>query len=121
MLSVVDMYVFFFFFSSRRRHTRLQGDWSSDVCSSDLIVAGKLGACLVVIGALLAGTLVYPAWVYHVQPFSLEPLIAAYLGLVLFSLVCASYGLFVSSLTESQVLAGFLTALPLLALGERGD
>src|SRR5256885_8603736 len=25
------------FFSSRRRHTRLQGDWSSDVCSSDLI------------------------------------------------------------------------------------
>src|SRR5256885_4391712 len=26
-----------FFFSSRRRHTRLQGDWSSDVCSSDLI------------------------------------------------------------------------------------
>src|SRR5256885_8707947 len=28
-----------FFFSSRRRHTRLQGDWSSDVCSSDLVVA----------------------------------------------------------------------------------
>src|SRR5688500_5548199 len=28
-----------FFFSSRRRHTRLQGDWSSDVCSSDLAVA----------------------------------------------------------------------------------
>src|SRR5256885_12891838 len=27
-----------FFFSSRRRHTRLQGDWSSDVCSSDLKV-----------------------------------------------------------------------------------
>src|SRR5688500_19304945 len=28
-----------FFFSSRRRHTRLQGDWSSDVCSSDLVTA----------------------------------------------------------------------------------
>src|SRR5256885_9927508 len=28
---------YFFFFSSRRRHTRLQGDWSSDVCSSDLV------------------------------------------------------------------------------------
>src|SRR6516162_748169 len=25
----------YYFFSSRRRHTRLQGDWSSDVCSSD--------------------------------------------------------------------------------------
>src|SRR5256885_11363856 len=31
---VYDDYVCFF--SSRRRHTRLQGDWSSDVCSSDL-------------------------------------------------------------------------------------
>src|SRR5207248_4899971 len=27
-----------FFFSSRRRHTRSYGDWSSDVCSSDLQV-----------------------------------------------------------------------------------
>src|SRR5437762_9347145 len=27
----------FFFFSSRRRHTRYIGDWSSDVCSSDLM------------------------------------------------------------------------------------
>src|SRR5688500_19938646 len=30
------MLLYLFFFSSRRRHTRLQGDWSSDVCSSDL-------------------------------------------------------------------------------------
>src|SRR5699024_11950076 len=28
---------FFFFFSSRRRHTRSKRDWSSDVCSSDLV------------------------------------------------------------------------------------
>src|SRR5260370_28975636 len=27
----------FFFFSSRRRHTRFKCDWSSDVCSSDLV------------------------------------------------------------------------------------
>src|SRR5260221_8926658 len=35
---------FFFFFSSRRRHTRSLCDWSSDVCSSDLlrIVAKQL-------------------------------------------------------------------------------
>src|SRR5256885_10909538 len=33
----------FFFFSSRRRHTRLQGDWSSDVCSSDLLNAPEMG------------------------------------------------------------------------------
>src|SRR5207248_3507032 len=29
--------LFIFFFSSRRRHTRSYGDWSSDVCSSDLV------------------------------------------------------------------------------------
>src|SRR2546426_12448419 len=34
--------VLFFFFSSRRRHTRLQGDWSSDVCSSDLAAVADL-------------------------------------------------------------------------------
>src|SRR2546426_4678467 len=33
-----------FFFSSRRRHTRLQGDWSSDVCSSDL-ESGEVTTC----------------------------------------------------------------------------
>src|SRR5207253_3834554 len=30
-------YCFCFFFSSRRRHTRWPRDWSSDVCSSDLL------------------------------------------------------------------------------------
>src|SRR5256885_3420773 len=41
----------FFFFSSRRRHTRLQGDWSSDVCSSDLrqapacVISAPRAAC----------------------------------------------------------------------------
>src|SRR5438876_11486893 len=37
-LSVILFDFFFFFFSSRRRHTRWTGDWSSDVCSSDLVI-----------------------------------------------------------------------------------
>src|SRR5690606_41545782 len=32
---------YFFFFSSRRRHTRFSRDWSSDVCSSDLLRRGS--------------------------------------------------------------------------------
>src|SRR5256885_3305932 len=50
-----------FFFSSRRRHTRLQGDWSSDVCSSDLTITtgerdleGK--ADVGIVGAGIAGS-----------------------------------------------------------------
>src|SRR2546422_2372636 len=35
---------FFFFFSSRRRHTRCSRDWSSDVCSSDLMVVVSIGS-----------------------------------------------------------------------------
>src|SRR6266849_9821663 len=33
-----------FFFSSRRRHTRSTRDWSSDVCSSDLLAADLVGS-----------------------------------------------------------------------------
>src|SRR5260370_18307124 len=35
------IHLFFFFFSSRRRHTRFKCDWSSDVCSSDLVSGGQ--------------------------------------------------------------------------------
>src|SRR5207248_4303415 len=36
LLSIIRSSFLVFFFSSRRRHTRSYGDWSSDVCSSDL-------------------------------------------------------------------------------------
>src|SRR5690348_17568531 len=45
-----------FFFSSRRRHTRWTGDWSSDVCSSDLATPSRetevRAAALEALGAL---------------------------------------------------------------------
>src|SRR5207253_6122927 len=52
---LVEMYfcvVFFFFFSSRRRHTRWPRDWSSDVCSSDLISHSALVKCRGELGRL---------------------------------------------------------------------
>src|SRR6201995_914644 len=36
-----DTKISLFFLSSRRRHTRLVSDWSSDVCSSDLVYAAS--------------------------------------------------------------------------------
>src|SRR5437763_12310085 len=39
LLARADALHHLFFFSSRRRHTRYIGDWSSDVCSSDLPAA----------------------------------------------------------------------------------
>jgi ABC-2 type transport system permease protein len=80
------------------------------------VVAAKLGACLVVVATLLGCTLVYPCWLYAQQPFPVGAVAAGYLGLFLLAAACAAYGLFVSSCTDSQVLAGFLTLLPLLLL-----
>src|SRR6266511_4458692 len=35
------------FFSSRRRNTRFSRDWSSDVCSSDLVDQSSQGDCVI--------------------------------------------------------------------------
>src|SRR5689334_24409256 len=50
---VIAAYVSVFFFSSRRRHTRWNCDWSSDVCSSDLL-AEALGVGQNVVSKVLA-------------------------------------------------------------------
>src|SRR6266496_930085 len=42
MCGALIKYVLFFFFSSRRRHTSSLRDWSSDVCSSDLVAPHRL-------------------------------------------------------------------------------
>src|SRR5437867_1690810 len=56
----------FFFFSSRRRHTRSYGDWSSDVCSSDL-------GSVVTLTASPAAGYVFSSWSISASrnPFSL--------------------------------------------------
>src|SRR5438309_8976887 len=54
--------VFFFFFSSRRRHTRWNCDWSSDVCSSDLIQSAKT-VDISVVGATTEISTVLADWI----------------------------------------------------------
>src|SRR5690606_36285535 len=49
-----------FFFSSRRRHTSFSRDWSSDVCSSDLELAGGV----ITLSGPLTSTRNYPAVAY---------------------------------------------------------
>src|SRR5437879_12387261 len=50
-----------FVFSSRRRHTRYIGDWSSDVCSSDLAASGG-GGSLASVSAGIAEALITTAF-----------------------------------------------------------
>lgn len=73
------------------------------------IVAAKFAACALVLLLLLAGTLVYPLYLSWLQPLPWAPLVASYLGLVLLGLSFVACGLFISSLTDSQMVAAIAT------------
>lgn len=78
------------------------------------ILLGKYLACLTVFLVFLGGTLIYPAIVYWIQPFDPWPFVARYVGVLLFLAACVACGLFISSLTESQVVASSCTFVLLL-------
>ncbi len=69
----------------------------------------KFSACAVVFSIMLGCTLLYPIYVHVLQPFAWVPLIAGYMGLFLLGLSFIACGIFVSSLTENQVVAGMAT------------
>src|SRR5256886_4260769 len=61
----------FFFFSSRRRHTRFDCDWSSDVCSSDLI-AHPITICMPIAQTFLIA-FCSNLQLYSILNFSIHP------------------------------------------------
>lgn len=69
------------------------------------LLAAKFLACALVCAGLLAATLLYPWYLSTIQPLPLAPLLIGYTGLYLLGLSFVACGLFVSSLTESQVIA----------------
>ena len=84
------------------------------------VILGKfLGAWGLVL-VLLATTLLYPflmfEWPWHLGSLDWGPVLAGYLGLVVYSAAAVSIGLLVSSLTESQIIALFVTFIVLFAL-----
>ncbi len=78
------------------------------VRDSELFLA-KLVACAAVFLVMLAGTLLYPIYMQSLQPLPWWPLIPGYIGLFLLGLSFIACGVFVSSLTESQVVAAIGT------------
>jgi ABC-2 type transport system permease protein len=89
------------------------------VRDSDVILGKFLGALGLVLVLILA-TIIYPllmfSFVWHLGPLDHGPVVSGYVGLVLFSGAAVSLGLLVSSLTESQVIAFFITFILLVAL-----
>ena len=84
------------------------------------VILGKfLGAWGLVL-VLIASTLLYPLLMFvfpwHLGPLDAGPVVTGYIGLILYSAAAISIGLLVSALTESQVIAFFVTFVVLFGL-----
>lgn len=80
------------------------------------IIMGKYLACVLVFIVMLALTLLYPVLLEIVFSVDIGPLVACYTGLFLLGAACIACGIFLSSLTENQIVAAISTVGVLLFL-----
>jgi ABC-2 type transport system permease protein len=89
------------------------------VRDSEVILGKYFAACAMVL-ILLAGTLLYPIamfkWPWHLGALDWGPVWSGYLGCALFSFAGVAIGMMLSSLTESDVIAFFMTTGVLFVL-----
>ena len=95
-------------FAEERRLGTLELLWTYGLRDGE-IIAAKFVASLAVVTLMLAATLVYPAVLSRLHPVDPAPLVAGYLGLWLLAAAFVACGLFLSALTESQLIAGAAT------------
>ena len=80
------------------------------------IILGKFIGALGLYVAMLVVTMVYMAILFRIGNPEWRPIVAGYLGLLLMGSCFLSAGLFISSLTKNQIVAGFLTFATFLML-----
>jgi ABC-2 type transport system permease protein len=95
-------------FAEERKLGTLELLWTYPVRDVE-IIAGKFVACLAVVTAMIAATVLHPLMVSRFYPVAVGPLVAGYLGLWLLAAAFVACGLAVSALTESQLVAGAAT------------
>ncbi len=110
--------------AEERRSGTLEMLITLPVKDSDVILGKYLGAIGMLLVLVLA-TAVYPIamfkWPWNLGPLDMGPVYAGYFGLILFSATAAAIGLLLSSLTDSQAIAFFLTVFVLIALWFTGS
>ncbi len=102
-------------FAEERKLGTLELLWTYPVRDGEIIV-GKFLACVMVVTLLIAATALYPLTLTLVTPVDAGPLVAGYLGLVLLAAAFVACGLFLSAVTDSQLIAGAATYGVLLVL-----
>ncbi len=95
-------------FAEERKLGTLELLWTYPVRDLE-IIAGKYLACVAVVTLMLLPALAYPAILALVHPVDVGPVAAAFLGLWLLAAAFVACGLFFSSLTDSQFVAGATT------------
>jgi len=95
-------------FAEERKLGTLELLWTYPVRDAEIIL-GKFLACLLVVTVMVAATAVQPIVVATFYPVAAGPLVAGYLGLWLLLAAFIACGLFVSALTDSQLVAGAAT------------
>jgi len=105
--------------AEERRSGTLEMLITLPVRDSDVILGKYLGALGMLLVLVLA-TAIYPLamfkWPWNLGPLDTGPVFAGYFGLILFSAATVAIGLLISSLTDSQAIAFFLTVFVLLVL-----
>lgn len=95
-------------FAEERRQGTLELLWTYPVGDVALI-AGKFCAALVVVATMLLLTVTFPIAISFFYPVHAASVFAGYLGLFLLGASFVAAGVFVSSLTDSQLVAGTVT------------
>ncbi|HKY34334.1 MAG TPA: ABC transporter permease subunit [Polyangiaceae bacterium] len=105
--------------SEEKRSGTLEMLITLPVKDSDVILGKYLGALGMLLVLVLA-TAIYPLvmfkWPWNLGPLDTGPVLAGYFGLILFCAAATAIGLLLSSLTESQAIAFFVTVFVLLGL-----
>lgn len=95
-------------FSEERKLGTIELLWTYPVRDGE-IIAGKFLAAWIFYVAMLLPTVINPVVLHQYYQFDVPPLFAAYLGMLLIGTAFLACGLFISSLTENQVLSAMGT------------
>jgi ABC-2 type transport system permease protein len=100
-------------YSEEKRSGTIELLLTSPVTDLEIILGKFLGA-LALYAAMLLVTMLYIAMLFKISNPEWRPIAAGYLGLLLMGSCFISTGLFISSLTKNQIVAGFLTFVTFL-------
>jgi len=100
-------------YSEEKRSGTIELLLTSPVTDLEIILGKFLGA-LALYASMLLVTMLYMAMLFKISNPEWRPIAAGYLGLLLMGGCFISTGLFISSLTKNQIVAGFLTFVTFL-------